>query len=145
MKNKEELITKNRVAKRMELEESNSVFSIYKLPIYQVSSAGEIIGKWSDVKEASAQTGVPESEIILKIAGVTNNRKKWTTDNEMLDVIKPFLFFAFNTKTEKDYVFSTLKDAVDETGLTSEEIMTLFFKPDPENDWVFICTDKNRY
>ena len=142
-----ELAAMKLVIKRMELEDVNHVISLYKLPVYQLSDTGKIIREWTNVKEASTETGVPESEILLNIAGVTTSDKGylWATDNTILEEIKPFLFFAFNKQTQKDYVFSRLTDAVTETGLRPEKIMALFFAPKNKDDWVIICMDTRTY
>ncbi|MBP3857231.1 MAG: hypothetical protein IK990_16635 [Ruminiclostridium sp.] len=99
-----ELAAMKLVIKRMELEDVNHVISLYKLPVYQLSADGSIIREWTNVKDASTETGVPESEILLNIAGVTTSDKGyvWATDNTILEEIKPFLFFAFNKQTQKD-------------------------------------------
>ena len=83
----------------------------------------------------------------INIAGVTTSDKGyvWATDSTILEDIKPFLFFAFNKQTQKDYVFSKLTDAVTETGLKAEKIMALFFLPKDKADWVFICTNTRPY
>ena len=142
-----ELKAVKHVIVRLKLEAANHVISLSQIPIYQLSDTGKIIREWTNVKEASTETGVPESEILLNIAGVTTSDKGyvWATDSTILEDIKPFLFFAFNKQTQKDYVFSKLTDAVTETGLKAEKIMALFFLPKDKADWVFICTNTRPY
>lgn len=144
---KSELDAIKYVVGRLKLEAANHVISLSQIPIYQLSDTGKIIREWTNVKEASTETGVPESEILLNIAGVTTSDKGylWATDNTILEEIKPFLFFAFNKQTQKDYVFSRLTDAVTETGLNPEKIMALFFAPKNVDDWVIICMDTRIY
>ena len=144
---KSELDAIKYVVGRLKLEAANHVISLSQIPIYQLSDTGKIIREWTNVKEASTETGVPESEILLNIAGVTTSDKGylWATDNTILEEIKPFLFFAFNKQTQKDYVFSRLTDAVTETGLNPEKIMALFFAPKNVDDWVIICMDTRTY
>ena len=142
-----ELKAVKHVIVRLKLEAANHVISLSQIPIYQLSDTGKIIREWTNVKDASTETGVPESEILLNIAGVTTSDKGylWATDNTILEEIKPFLFFAFNKQTQKDYVFSRLTDAVTETGLNPEKIMALFFAPKNKDDWVIICMDTRTY
>ncbi len=144
---KSELDAIKYVVGRLKLEAANHVISLSQIPIYQLSDTGKIIREWTNVKEASTETGVPESEILLNIAGVSTSDKGylWATDNTILEEIKPFLFFAFNKQTQKDYVFSRLTDAVTETGLNPEKIMALFFAPKNVDDWVIICMDTRIY
>ncbi|MBO6303143.1 MAG: hypothetical protein J6N15_11975 [Ruminiclostridium sp.] len=144
---KSELDAIKYVVGRLKLEGANHVISLYKLPIYQLSADSNIIREWTNVKDASTETGVSESEILLNITGVTTSDKGylWATDNNALEEIKPFLFYGFNKITQKDYVFSKLTDAVTETGLRPEKIMALFFAPKNVDDWVIICMDTRIY
>ena len=53
-----ELKAVKHVIVRMKLEAANHVISLSQIPIYQLSDTGKIIREWTNVKDASTETGV---------------------------------------------------------------------------------------